>query len=106
MSEASVVVCPSRWEAFGLVALETKAAGGVVVVTRGSGFDDFCEDGVDCRMVSPAAPAELADTVVALLGDSTGNAALRTAARSSAQALAPEEVVPRYVAAARTWGLA
>jgi glycogen synthase len=105
MAEADVVVCPSRWEAFGLVALEAKAAGGALVVTRGSGFDDFCEDGVDCRMVDPAAPHELADAVLGLLRDREAGRRLREAARVSAWNCAPERVVPRYVSAARRWGI-
>jgi glycogen synthase len=106
MAAADVVVCPSRWEAFGLVALEAKAAGGVVVVTRGSGFDDFCEDGVDSRMVGPAAPDELARVVVELLGDPAACHRLRGAAALAARDYAPVSVVPRYVAAARSWGIA
>jgi glycogen(starch) synthase len=101
MAEADVVVCPSRWEAFGLVALEAKAAGARVVVTSGSGFDDFCRDGVDCRMVAPDSPRELARVVRELLAEPEGDHALREAARASAWACSPDRVVPRYVDALR-----
>lgn len=97
MAEADVVVCPSRWEAFGLVALEVKAAGGLLVVTRGIGFDDFCTDGVDCRMVDRAAPSELAEVVRDLLADPAAGRALRAAAAESARGYGPDQVVPRYV---------
>jgi glycosyltransferase involved in cell wall biosynthesis len=102
MAGADVVVCPSRWEAFGLVALEAKAAGGLVVVTRGSGFDDFCEDRKDCRMVAPGAADELARVVVELLADPRGGG-LREAAQRSARQYSPDRVVPRYVDALRQW---
>jgi glycogen synthase len=99
MAVADVVVCPSRWEAFGLVALEAKAAGAQLVVTRGSGFDDFCKDGVDCRMVDPASPRELADVCRELLGAADRGQALRDAAAASARVFGPDHVVPRYVEA-------
>ena len=101
MAVADVVVCPSRWEAFGLVALEAKAAGALVVVTRGSGFDDFCRDQVDCRMVSADSPRELADAVRELLAAPDQAGTLREAARASARAYGPDLVVPRYVEVVR-----
>jgi glycogen synthase len=99
MAEADVVVCPSRWEAFGLVALEAQAAGAQLVVTRGSGFDDFCSDGIDCRMVSTSTPGELADVVRDLLAAPERGQHLREAAAASARAYSPEHVVPRYAEA-------
>ncbi|MCG7285808.1 glycosyltransferase family 4 protein [Cellulomonas sp. ACRRI] len=67
--EAAVTTCPSRWEGFGNAALEAKALGGAVVVTTGSGYDDFCTDGDDSLMVPPADPAALAEAVLRLLDD-------------------------------------
>ncbi|MET0862392.1 MAG: glycosyltransferase family 4 protein, partial [Microbacterium sp.] len=57
---ADVALCPSRWEGFGNVALEVKAIGTPLIVTSGSGFDDFCTDGVDCLMAPPADVVHLA----------------------------------------------
>jgi glycosyltransferase involved in cell wall biosynthesis len=105
MAEADVVMCPSRWEAFGLVALEAKAAGAALVVTRGSGFDDFCEDGSDCLMVDPASPRQLARAVMDVLDDPSAASDLRRKAQASAQKCSPDRVVPRYVDSAQSWGI-
>jgi glycogen(starch) synthase len=60
MRAADVVMCPSLWEGFGNVALEVKAVGTPLVVTKGSGFDDFCQDGIDSLAVAPNDVAALA----------------------------------------------
>ena len=64
---ATVAMCPSRWEGFGNVALEVKAIGTPLIVTSGSGFDDFCTDGEDCLMVPPADSSQLAHALRVLL---------------------------------------
>ncbi|ARC58543.1 Alpha-D-kanosaminyltransferase [Frondihabitans sp. 762G35] len=97
IARASVVVCPSRWEGFGQVALEVKAIGRPLVVTSGSGYDDFCRDGVDARIVRPGAPAELAEAVANLLDDRgtaehLGETARRGIDRFTANAVAPDVV--------------
>ncbi|MGN7977344.1 glycosyltransferase family 4 protein [Microbacterium sp. 22195] len=69
MAEAEVCMVPSLWEAFGNIALEVKASGTPLIVTSGSGFDDFCEDGVDARVVPPADERALAHVVSEMLGD-------------------------------------
>ena len=61
------MICPSRWEGFGNVALEVKAIGTPLIVTSGSGFDDFCTDGVDCLMVPPADSSKLAAALQRLI---------------------------------------
>jgi len=66
---ADVVMCPSRWEGFGNVAVEVKAVGVPLVVTSGSGFDDSCVDEVDCLMVPPGDPRALAGAVMRIFDD-------------------------------------
>ncbi len=97
MAEADAVLCPSRWEAFGQVALEAKAAGGALVVTRGSGFDDFCRDGIDCLAIEPGDSAALAEAAHRLLSDSLLRDRLVAGGRESVQEYTPSAVVPRYV---------
>lgn len=82
VAAADVVMCPSRWEGFGNVAVEVMAAGAPLVVTSGSGFDDFCTDGADCLMVPPAAPDALAAALAAVLDDPV--VARRRATRAAA----------------------
>ncbi len=69
MAAATVAVFPSRWEAFGNVALEAKALGAPVVVTAGSGFESFCTDRVDSLVVPPGEAKPLADALRLLLSD-------------------------------------
>ncbi|MDN3497073.1 glycosyltransferase family 4 protein [Planococcus sp. APC 4015] len=97
---ASVAMCPSRWEGFGNVALEAKTIGTPLVVTTGSGFDDFCVDGVDCLMVPPAAPAPLAVALERLLTDRGLATALAEAAQERVGDFAPDPVAADLIAAA------
>ncbi|RLK52572.1 glycosyltransferase family 4 protein [Microbacterium telephonicum] len=90
--EADVVMCPSRWEGFGQVALEVKAIGTPLVVTTGSGFDDFCTDGLDCAMVPPADPVALADALGMLLGDPAHGAELAAVGKAQAPWFSAEAV--------------
>ena len=96
---ATVVMCPSRWEGFGNVALETKVIGTPLVVTTGSGYDDFCTDGVDCLMVPPGDHGALARALRRVL-DAPSDALTRAAtARASVDRYAPEPVAAALVAA-------
>lgn len=67
---ADVVALPSRWEAFGLVALESMALGRPTILTSGSGFEDFFRPDRDGLMVPPDDPPALANALLRLLGDS------------------------------------
>ncbi|MDT3315848.1 glycosyltransferase family 4 protein [Microbacterium sp. KSW4-11] len=82
IAAADVVMCPSRWEGFGNVAVEVKAVGTPLIVTGGSGFDDFCADGDDSLVVPPADPDALAVALSHVIEDP--HAARRRAARAAA----------------------
>jgi glycosyltransferase involved in cell wall biosynthesis len=97
---AAVTICPSRWEGFGQAALEVKAIGGALVVTTGSGYDDFCTDRVDSLMVPPADPAALATAVDRLLGDPALAAELGRAARAGSGRYTADPVAADVLAAA------
>lgn len=99
VAAATVVLCPSLWEGFGNVALEVKAAGVPLVVTSGSGFDDFCRDGDDCLVVPPDDAHALAEAVSRIIGSPELAARLVATAERNVNAFAPAAVAPDLVAA-------
>jgi glycosyltransferase involved in cell wall biosynthesis len=56
---ADCVVIPSRWEGFGLVALEAMRAGRAVIATRVGGLPEVVEDGRTGWLVPPEDPGAL-----------------------------------------------
>ncbi len=66
---ADLALVPSRYEPFGLVALEAMAAGTPVVATTTGGLRDVVADGVTGIAVPPADPAALAAAMRRLLDD-------------------------------------
>jgi glycogen(starch) synthase len=85
MREAHVVVCPSRWEAFGNIALEVRAVSGVLIATTGSGFSESCTDEVDSLLVPPGESVPLADAISRVLTDHSLRQRLRTGGRTRVQ---------------------
>jgi glycosyltransferase involved in cell wall biosynthesis len=66
LAMADVVAMPSRWEGFGLVAIEAMRAGRPVVASRIGGLPEVVEEGVTGRLVPPDDPEAL---LAALLAD-------------------------------------
>lgn len=97
---ATIVTCPSRWEGFGNAALEVKAVGTPLVVTTGSGFDDFCEDGVDALMVPRDDPAALGGAISRLLEEPELRERLTGHASQGIDAFTADAVAPDLLAAA------
>ncbi|HEX5730975.1 glycosyltransferase family 4 protein [Microbacterium sp.] len=97
---ADVALCPSRWEGFGNVALEVKALGTPLIVTSGSGFDDFCADGIDCLMVPPADAGRLAEALHRLLDEPQAARALADHALAGIGDFAPDPVAADLIVAA------
>lgn len=69
MAEASVVVVPSRREAFGIVALEAWRSGTPLVVTSRGGPSEFVRDEVDGLLVDPEDTEALAGAIGRVLTD-------------------------------------
>jgi glycosyltransferase involved in cell wall biosynthesis len=67
MSAATLVVCPSRQEAFGLTALEAALMGRPVVATRVGGLCEVVLDGETGVLVEPADSDALAAGISQLL---------------------------------------
>lgn len=68
-SAAEVVVMPSHYESFGLVALEAMACGTPVIASETGGLLFLVQDGETGFHVPTAMPAALAERLVTLLGD-------------------------------------
>lgn len=98
VARATAVVMPSDWECFGMAALEARALGKAMVVTSGSGFDDFFEDGKNGLQVPPRDPDALADAMCRLLDSPKLTQQIGEAAERDAKQYTPEAVVPRIEA--------
>ncbi|MFC2028477.1 glycosyltransferase [Chloroflexota bacterium] len=68
-SAADVVVMPSHYESFGLVALEAMACGTPVVASQVGGLTHLVHDGVTGFHVANDDPQDLCEKLIQLLGD-------------------------------------
>lgn len=84
--QATVVVVPSRWESFGLVAAEAMACGRAVAVSAVGGLVEVVENGVTGLHFAPEDSQALAQTVSRLLLDESLRDQLGAAARQRAEA--------------------
>jgi len=82
---ASVVVCPSRREGYGVVAREAMAYGRPVVASAVGGLLDAVDDDVTGSRVPPRDPAALRAGIERLLGDAALRRRLGAAAREVAR---------------------
>jgi glycosyltransferase involved in cell wall biosynthesis len=69
LKATDVVVVPSRFEPFGIIALEAMAAGAPVVVSKVGGLAEIVDDSVDGLEVEPNNPAAIAEAAVRVLSD-------------------------------------
>ena len=83
-TRASVVVCPSRREGYGVVAREAMAYGRPVVASAVGGLVDAVEDGVTGLLVPPRDPPALRAAIERLLADPELRRRLGEAARERA----------------------
>jgi D-inositol-3-phosphate glycosyltransferase len=80
---ADVVAVPSRYESFGLVAVEALACGKSVVASRVGGLRFTIDEGTSGFLVKPQSPQALAGALEQILTDDTLRAAMSAAARPS-----------------------
>lgn len=97
-----LLLVPSRWEGFGMVALEGLAAGTPVIAARASSLPEIVRDGVDGVLVPPGDPAALAAASIALLGDDGARARLRTAGPARAAQFSPDRMIDAFEAVLRS----
>jgi D-inositol-3-phosphate glycosyltransferase len=83
-SAAEVVVVPSHYESFGLVALEAMACGTPVIASRVGGLQHTIEDDITGLLVPAGDPDALADRLRQLLLDAELRDRLGAAARARA----------------------
>jgi glycosyltransferase involved in cell wall biosynthesis len=81
LQNALFLICPSRYESFGVVILEAFASGIPVVATNVGGIPDIIKDGENGFLVEPANPQKLAEKIIILLN----NPALRITMAQNAQ---------------------
>jgi glycosyltransferase involved in cell wall biosynthesis len=86
-STASVVVCPSRLEGLGVVALECMARGVPVVASDVGGLPDVVVDGETGRLVPPENPERLGAAISEMLSDEPARRRMGLAARERAERL-------------------
>jgi glycosyltransferase involved in cell wall biosynthesis len=94
---ADVYVAPAVLEAFGIAALEARAAGLPIVAHVGTGVVEFVQDGVDGLLA--ASDAGLADAVTRLVADPALRGRISTHNRAVPPAMTWDEVVSRTLTA-------
>jgi D-inositol-3-phosphate glycosyltransferase len=107
-SAAEVVVMPSLYESFGMVALEAMACGTPVVASEVGGLGYLVQNGITGYTIPDSDPAELCDKLSHLLGDADlrnqmGNSAAEYAANYAWTKVASQVIdVYKEVAAVKT----
>ncbi|MGI5125380.1 glycosyltransferase family 4 protein [Pseudonocardia sp. CA-107938] len=82
VAAADAVVLPSRYEPFGIVALEAAAAGAPLVTSTAGGLGELVEDGCTGVSFAPGDVTGLANAVRTVLDDPAAAAQRATAARA------------------------
>lgn len=101
MRALDLLVVPSHWEGFGMVALEGLAAGVPVIASRASSLPEIVRDGVDGLLVPPADPRALADAIIRVLRDPEATARFRAAGPARADEFAPGRMIDAFEALLR-----
>jgi glycosyltransferase involved in cell wall biosynthesis len=86
IKSSDMVAVPSRFEPFGIIALEAMAAGVPIVVSRVGGLAEIVEDDVDGLEVDPDSPRSIADATIRLLSDRALASRLAARAREKVKA--------------------
>jgi glycosyltransferase involved in cell wall biosynthesis len=83
--QASLVVLPSHYEAFGMAAAEAMWCGCPLVFTQYGSGQELLRDGVEGLLVNPHQPDSIAEALLRILNDSEFAAQLGRAAASRAR---------------------
>ena len=97
MTEMDIVAVPSRFEPFGIVAVEAMAQGRPVVASAVGGLTETVADGTTGHLVPAGNPVRLADALADLVRSSALREQMGEAGRERAIALfSPDRVVAAY----------
>ena len=91
-SAAEVCVLPSRYESFGMVALEAMACGTPVIASKVGGLTSFIQDGLTGFLVAEEDEEALAEKILVLLDNSTLKGKLGFQARIRAEELSWQNI--------------
>jgi N-acetyl-alpha-D-glucosaminyl L-malate synthase BshA len=92
-----LMLMPSQMESFGLAALEGMACGMPCIATRVGGVPELVEDGVNGLLYAVGDVEGMAAGAVSILRDDARFAAMRTAARKTAQdKFCTSRIIPLY----------
>jgi len=97
MEQSSVVVVPSRVEAFGIVALEAWRGGSPLVLTANSGARDIVTDGVDALLVDPTDATALGRAIRRVIDDPALRAVLADNGRRNVEDFTWDRVAEDYL---------
>lgn len=95
VARATVVVLPSRFEAFGYVCVEAMALGRPVVATAGHGFAEILHHGTDGWLVPSGDADALAARLIECLGDPDALALVGAAAAVAAETFEVRHLVAK-----------
>lgn len=99
MPGCDIIAMPSRWEGFGLVALEAMAAARPLVTSRVSALPEIVVDLKTGLLVPPDDPPALAEAISGLLADPAWAGAMGQAGRARlAEAFSPERMIAETLA--------
>jgi D-inositol-3-phosphate glycosyltransferase len=96
-SAAQVVIVPSLYESFGMVALEAMACGTPVIASQVGGLAFLVQDGVTGYHVPDGEPAALCEKLASLLGDESLRRDLGRNAAEYARGYAWEKIARQIV---------
>ena len=94
---ADLLVAPSYYESFGLVALEAMACGTPVIASRVGGLPTIVKDGFTGYLIPWRCPEPFADGLDVLLGNRTIRKAMGEASRKAAMTMQWPVVVDNLV---------
>ena len=97
-SGCSFFVLPSRHEPFGIVNLESMAAGRPVIATRTGGVPEIVRDGENGLLVDPERPEELTGAMLRLMNDGALCRTMGCAGRTYAEQFDWLEIAGQYLA--------